>query len=363
MNPEDIIISSPAEEKPSAESQKPRKLNPLARFSLSGEGNALGEEAVQAKPLLGNVSLSGELSVWYAPPNTGKTLALLHLATEAVQEKRIEPDAVFYVNVDDSMSGVAAKVGVLDDFGIHSLATGHKGFKPADLIPAMREMVKGGSAQGTLVILDTLKKFADLMSKADCREFGNVTREFSMAGGSLVALAHTNKNRSASQKLIYAGTSDIIEDFDNAYLLDGMKAKDGGQERVIRFECLKSRGDTAQEAFYAYSTEDGLSYAGRLATVRQVDPEFGVKEDEIRDVDPNTVIQHIKATIAAGTNKKMQIASVVGKETKASRSEVLKLLDRFTSDDPLTGLWSFERRQHGAHVFFLHPSPAASGAG
>jgi hypothetical protein len=332
----------------------PAQGNPLARFSLAGEGNSLEEAAIKLTPLLGNLSLSGELSVWYAPPNTGKTLILLHLAIEAVQADRIQPSSVFYVNVDDSTSGVATKVQVLDDFGIHALATGHKGFRPNALIPAMKAMAKDGTAHGTLIILDTLKKFADLMSKAECRDFGNLAREFSMAGGSLVALAHTNKKRGADQKLIYAGTADIVEDFDSAYVLDVVPHPDATNERLVRFECVKSRGDTAPEAFYSYSIQEGLSYAERLSTVRQRDPTYGVKEDEIRDVDGNVIIAEIRAAIAAGTTTKMKIVAVVTKATKASKRKVLKLLEQFTSDDPRTGVWGYERRARGAHVFFLH---------
>lgn len=81
------------------------------------------------------------------------------------------------------------------------------------------------------------------MSKVDCWEFGNVICEFLMVGGLFVVLVYMNKNCFVNQKFIYVGISDIIEDFDNVYFLDGMKVKDGGQEWVICFECLKSWGD------------------------------------------------------------------------------------------------------------------------
>lgn len=332
-----------------------RVRNPLLRYSIAGDGNALEATAVQLLPLLGNLSLSGEISVWYAPPNTGKTLIVLHLATEAVMHKRIAAGSIFYINVDDSLAGVAKKVQVLDDFGIQALATGQKGFKPSSLIPAMEEMVRTHTAHGTLIILDTLKKVMDLMSKKDAREFGLQAREFAMAGGSLVALAHTNKNRAANQKLVHAGTSDIVEDFDSAYLLDVSTAGQQPNERVVRFECIKNRGGTALEAFYAYSTTDGLSYAQRLATVKQVDPEYGDNADDIRQTSEQVIIDSIRAAITAGRTKKMEIVSVVTMATKASRAVVLQVLEARTGPEYEGSLWNFERKARGAHVFFLHP--------
>nr|WP_237489104.1 AAA family ATPase [Tsuneonella aeria] len=311
-------------------------------------------------PLLGTVSLCGEIGVWYAPPNTGKTLIVLHLAIEAVMHKRIAAGSVFYANVDDSLMGVAEKMKVLDDFGIHGLATGQRGFKPSSLIPAMREMVQTGTAHGTLIILDTLKKVLDLMNKKEAREFGLQAREFAMAGGSLIALAHTNKNRGANQKLVHAGTSDIVEDFDSAYLLDVAATGQQPNERVVRFECIKNRGGTALEAFYAYSTVDGLSYAQRLATVKQVDPEYGENADDIRQTSEQAIIEAIRAAISAGRTKKMEIVSLVTMATKASRAVVLALLEARTGPSSEGALWDFERKARGAHVFFLHPETGAT---
>jgi RecA-family ATPase len=184
--------------------------NPLLRYSLTGRGGELEARALSQRPVLGNVSLAGEIGIWYAPPNSGKTLIALHLAMEAAAAKRVAPHDIFYVNVDDSTAGVAAKMKALDDYGIHGLAEGERGFRAANLVPAIEDMIDGGTAHGKLIILDTLKKFTDLMSKKDSATFGKVARRFAMSNGSIVALAHTNKHRGANQKLIYAGTSDFF---------------------------------------------------------------------------------------------------------------------------------------------------------
>lgn len=334
--------------------------NPLAVYSLAGTGNRLSERAVAQQPLLGEVTLKGETAVWYARPNTGKTLIGLALILEAVSERRIAPDAVFYVNADDTGFGLATKVQVLDDFGIHCLAPGHNGFKLSALMPAMTGMANSGKAHGTLIVIDTLKKVADLMSKRECREFGQAARAFSMAGGTLLGFAHTNKKRSTTEKLIYAGTTDILEDFDSAYLLDdGPPAK--ADERVVQFECIKRRGHNLLVAYYSYSLEQGLSYPERLVSVRRVDPEFGHGEPD-KNASDQAIAENIEAAIGHGVNKKMQLVAAVGKATGTSKRRVLAVLEQFTGLNPEVHRWDYERREHGAHLFFLHPRSAVAEA-
>lgn len=326
--------------------------NPLTKFSLAGQGNFLAQSAAKAEPILGKLCIKGEVGVWYAPPNTGKTLILLSLITEAVATQALAADKVFYLNADDSATGLAAKVQIADDFGIHCLAPGHKGFKLQRLVPAMREMAENGTAKGTLVVIDTLKKVADLMSKRECREFGKCSREFSMAGGTLIGLAHTNKARGKDRRLIYAGTSDILEDFDNAYLLD-IDEKEGGQaQRVIRFDCIKSRGPVTPEAYYRYSTEPDLSYADRLATVQETDPTYGMQEPD-EDGPEALIVGAIKDAIEQGIVTKMAIAAEVQSSVNISRRKALRVLEAFTGNNPGEHHWNFERKERGAHSFYL----------
>jgi len=323
--------------------------NPLLRFSLTGQGGALEARAVSQRPLLGDIALAGEVSIWYAPPNSGKTLIALHLAMEAASNGRIAPQDIFYVNVDDSAAGVAAKIKALDDYGIHGLAEGEQGFRATSLIPAIEEMIDSGSAHGKLIILDTLKKFTDLMSKKDSAAFGKIARRFAMSNGTIVALAHTNKHRGANSKLVYAGTSDFFEDSDSCYYID--VAQDGPNERIVEFECFKHRGGTARKAYFSYDTNPGLDYVERLASICQVDgiDLYGGPPPSA----PDDIAQAITLTIRHGRNKKMEILKTAGKATQTSRANVLKVLTERTGDDPTRHLWTYDVMAHGANVYRL----------
>lgn len=329
--------------------------NPLLKFSLSGRGGELEARALTQRPLLGEVTLSGEISIWYAPPNSGKTLIALHLAMEAAAAKRIAPHDIFYVNVDDSTAGVAAKMTALDDYGIHQLAEGERGFKATHLVPAMEEMIESGTAHGKLIIIDTLKRFADLMSKKDSAAFGKLARRFAMANGSLLALAHCNKHRNGKQKLVFAGTSDLHEDSDCCYYLDVLPEPAKAIERITEFECFKNRGGTAERAYYAYAMQPGLNYIERLASVRQVD---GPDPDEGPPPGSDAhITECIKLAIKFGSTKKMQILRTAGAASRTSRQRVLRVLELNCGDDPELHLWTFDVQAHGANVYRLLERP------
>lgn len=334
--------------------------NPLLKFSLTGKSGELEERSLSQKHLLGDVTLSGEISIWYAPPNSGKTLLALHLAMEAVASKRIAPTDIFYVNVDDSTAGVAAKMRALDDYGIHQLAEGEHDFTSTQLVPAMETMIDNGSAHGKLIIIDTLKKFTDLMSKRDSSNFGKLARLFAMANGSLLGLAHTNKHRSANKKLVFAGTADLHEDSDCCYYLDILSAPQKANERVTEFECFKNRGGTADRAYYAYGTQPDLNYVERLASVRKVDgPDYDEGPPPWSDGD---ILENIELAIRHGTTKKMEILRVVGAATRSSRQKVLRVLDLNCGTDPERHRWTFDVKARGANVYrLLEPTPRSEG--
>ena len=327
--------------------------NPLLQFSLTGQGHALSEAAGKQHPLLGSICLKGEITVWYAPPNTGKTLIALSLMSEAVSDRKIDPENVFYINADDSQAGFAEKVALLDDFGIHTLVPGQANFKLNDLLPAMEKMAQEGTANGKLVVVDTIKKITDIMDKRGMRNFGIRVRPFTMAGGTILFLAHTNKKRAANGDLIYAGTNDLLEDVDSAYLLD--RAENSSEkQRLIRFACLKSRGVNANEVFYRYESDSDLSYLQKLTSVELVDPEAG--SQQFRELSPETgLVEAVTFAIRHGSPPtKGRIVASVAKATKASKRQILDIIEKYAGPSSEGGLWDFEVHERGAHLFVLH---------
>ncbi|APG61991.1 hypothetical protein LPB140_03210 [Sphingorhabdus lutea] len=334
--------------------------NPLEDHSLIGEGNKLAEQAQQQVPLLGDLCLKGQTSIWYAAPNTGKTLLALSLTMKAISDRRIEGNKVFYINADDSASGMAQKTRLLDDLGVHTLTPGFKKFTAKKLTEAMRLMANNGTAKGTLIIIDTVKKFFDLMSKKESKEFGDLTRQISLKGGTVLGLAHTNKNLNAKGKPVHAGTSDLMEDFDTIYMLECLNGAKK-HEKFIKATNEKRRGDNVEETHFKFSSEFGLSYEQRLLSVIESDPEFGDIEVQI-DMQEQDIIDNIRAAIKHKNDKKMKIVATVNKATKASRNTILDVLVKHSGPNPEEHLWDFDVRGRGAHVYSLHEKPEAEPA-
>ena len=327
--------------------------NPLLKFTLQGEAAALDKMAITQIPLLGKFCLTGQGTVLCAPPNAGKTLITLALLIEAIDADRIAGDDVFYVDADDTITGVAEKVRLLDEYGVHVVAEGFKGFTATLLIGALEEMTSDGTAHGKFLILDTFKKFTQPMSKPETSRFTAVVRRFVLAGGTLLCLSHTNKHADASGKNVFAGVSDIIDDLDCAYIIDVKSGKDG--DKIAQFTNKKRRGNVPDAVAYAYSPQPDISYIERMTSVHETDEfEDGGDTDRDHETSDGDIVITITGVIRHDASQgKMAIVRSVAKIASVSKRRVAKLLEQHTGDDPGQHLWRVVVGARGLHVFEL----------
>lgn len=332
--------------------------NPLLQYSVRGSAEEFAARAVAATPLLGHVCLSGQATVWYAPPNAGKTLIGLHLALEAVAQRRIDPANVYYINADDSSEGLATKLQLTDDAGIHTLVPGQRGFKAGDLAKTLLHAAKEQQAQGVLVIIDTIKKFVSLMDKKDVAAFAEACRQFVLAGGTVLAFGHTAKNGNADGKLRYAGVTDLLDDFDAAFIVTPVEDQGDGFVRIIEFTNKKRRGNSPDRVAYAYASDPSISYEERLVSVRQVDDnEYAGFVAQARHVSDAEAIEAIASSIKAGFVKKMDLAREAARRSGLSKRTVLRMIERYTGTDPKHHNWTFQVKDRGAKVYALIAQP------
>ncbi len=326
----------------------------LEKHSLQGKADEMAKQAVAARPLLGQVCLSGQSTVWYAPPNSGKTLIGLALTIRAVHEERIHGGNIYYVNADDNSSGIAEKLRVFDELGGHTLVPGFNGFNARDLRPLLIEMAQKDKARGLFIVLDTVKAFASLMDKSDVSNFADACRQFVARGGTILIFAHTNKNATADGSLKYAGTTDLVEQLDAAYIITPMESEETINQKIVRFKSEKRRGDEPDVTAYTYSTENGLTYDQLLASVEEASFEkTGELERKFEERSDAELIEAIKTCIREGINTKMKIASTVSKRCKTSGKGVIRVIERYTGDDPARHHWTFAIKDRGKHVFDL----------
>ncbi|WP_289028755.1 hypothetical protein [uncultured Paraglaciecola sp.] len=327
----------------------------LTQFSLNGSSEEMESKMLEDKFVLGRMAILGQATAFYAKPNAGKTLMTLWLLIDAIKRQEIEGSKVFYINADDNHKGLVCKLKLAENNNFHMLAPSYNGFNPNDFLPMLKTIIHQDTASGTIIILDTLKKFTDVMDKKIGTEFGKVIRAFVSKGGTVIMLAHTNKHRDNDGKVIFSGTSDIVDDIDCAYTLD--ITSDDPFNRTVIFENFKSRGDVVKTISYSYSATEGQDYYDLLASVEPVDEARAAKLQAQKIIDEKLaknemIIEAAIEAIDEGINTKTDLAELVRKNTGISLSKVHSALKEHEGSDFHNGhRWRVSKADKNKHVY------------
>ena len=335
--------------------EKSNKKNPLQRYSLTGYSDELARSLKDEVHVLDRIAISGQATMIFAAPNSGKTLLTLHLLIDSIIKKRIDPDHVYYINVDDTSKGLVDKLRIVEEYGFHMLGEGHRNFMANQFLDLMIEMTTSGSANGTVIILDTVKRFTDMMDKTRNTQFTAIVRRFVTKGGTLIGLGHVNKNPGRDGKPVHSGTSDLVDDFDCAHILSEVERMSESQEKVVAFSCIKRRGNVASEIAYRYSIQERQPYNELLLSVTEVDEhDLGTIRSAAAERTDADLIDAVRNCIKEGINTKMQLVKAVSVRTNASHKAVIQVIEKYTGPDPEAHHWFFEVRARGAKCFVLH---------
>lgn len=338
----------------------------ITSFSVTGSSEALKQQLLDDRFVLNGVAILGQWTTIYAAPNTGKTLLTLWMLREAIEQGEIDGELVYYINADDNFRGVVAKAELAEDVGMHMLVPNLNEFESRHVPGLMDELASSGEAHGAVIILDTLKKFTDLMQKQESSKFGNIARGFVSAGGTLITLAHTNKHKNSEGLSIYSGTSDIRDDSDCVFIID--RISDPQQEELVTVEFRndKARGDVESKLGFSYRRVKGQSYAALLDTVKRIDEgvldstrEQSIVQQKLAgDAD---VIQAIITAIDSGVTAKSSIVSAVNKTTAVSQAKVRAILEERTGCIYALGhRWEAEIADHNKHEYRVLTDPGTN---
>lgn len=331
-------------------------LDLLTRFSITGKSSEMRQQMLDDVFVLLFLAILGQWTVFYASPNVGKTLLTLWLLRESIESGDIDGEMVFYVNADDGYRGVVEKTELAEDWGMHILAPNQNGFKSNDIVELMQSFAEDGSAKGVVIILDTLKKFTNLMDKRVASEFGDISRQFVSAGGTLICLAHTNKHKDGEGNPVYSGTSDIVDDADCAYIIDRVSV-DNSNDVTIEFANIKQRGDVADTQGFTYRRQKSQSYQELLDTVKRIDREqveiarLQIEEQKKLDDDAE-IISAVCNAIEGGTTSKDKLVKAVKDTTGIGVRQVRKVLDERTGTFYAMGdRWTCSTGKHNKQTY------------
>lgn len=335
--------------------------NLFERASLRDHHRELKQEVQEQRTFLGGLALLGQSTVFFADPNIGKTVTCISSLMKSVQAGDINPEDAFYLNVDDSGAGLADKVAMLKEYGVHMLGDGYHGFSVDLFKPWTTAMIADGSIKGKIFILDTLTRFVDTNNKTKARQFTKHVRTLTSKGATVIALAHTRKNPGQDGGKVYAGTSDVYNDFDCAYMVVQLSAGGADGLKTIEFQNFKRRGDVKLKAAYTYPNRPMKSYEDLVLSVELADPDAVSTLTRAAEVKSDAeVISAIRLCIQQGVKTRMLIANTVGPKLHFSRAKTLGVLDKYTGEIPGMHFWSFKVAERGAHVYAVVPVGQAS---
>jgi len=304
----------------------------LKAFSLNGKSTEMEKQMLEDKYVMNGIAILGQATAIYAKPNAGKTLTALKLITDAISEGDIDPGDIYYINADDNYKGLVTKLKLAEKHGFHMLCPGHNGFEPKEFQEYLASLTASDTARGVVIILDTLKKFNDIMDKKSSSDFGVVMRAFVSKGGTIIMLAHTNKNRDSDHKVVFSGTSDVVDDVDCAFTIDVTEVTE--THKTIIFENIKSRGDVSREVIYKYLLKAD-SYEALVDSVAAVDEQEATKQKESKRVNDllevnKEGIDSITDALRDGNSKTEDIITFAHKQSAISKPKLRKVLKHHT---------------------------------
>ena len=343
-------------------------LSLLSKFSVTGNSKQMRLQMLDDVFVMEGLGILGQWTTLYGSPNTGKTLITLWLLQEQINAGVIAGSKVFYVNADDTYRGAVDKIELAEQWGMQMLVPGHNRFKASHVLILMQKLAETGEARGIVLVLDTLKKFTDLMDKSAASAFGVTAREFVSAGGTLICMAHTNKHTDADGKGIYSGTSDIVDDSDCMYIIDKISNEGDEVSRIhtVEFTNNKARGDVATSAVFTYVRRTGETYNVLLKSVKRIKSAEAtvVKKKAERNKQleqDDEIIRAIRSNITRGVVTKSELVKAVMAGTAESRMQVKGALERWTGDDYDEGhRWSYKAGDHNKYSYSLTAPPSLS---
>ena len=166
----------------------------------------------------------GQMIVICAQANAGKTTLMTHIAGEL----SMNGYSVFYINADAGASDIKEYQHHAMDFGYKLINPDITNGSAEKVVRELRNIAElEVDYSKSVIILDTLKKFVEMMNKSKAKDFYGLLRTLTSKGMTVICLAHTNKYDGANGMPIYEGTGDTRNDFDNLIYLISAKNEDG----------------------------------------------------------------------------------------------------------------------------------------
>jgi hypothetical protein len=176
------------------------------------------EEMKDAKFIIQDLIVLSHMMAIVAPANSGKTALLVHFSQQIARAGY----RLYYINCDASPSDLKRHFS-------HSKSNNYTliapdallGKSPTDVLSEFRRWLDSGiDLSDVVIILDTLKKFVDVIEKRAAKELYRLLRALTVRGCTIILLGHCNKHPDRDGRSVYEGTGDLRNDLDELLYLD-----------------------------------------------------------------------------------------------------------------------------------------------
>lgn len=295
--------------KPEAEKEAEQQLAPVDLDTLFDDLTLNDEDVskmADAEFLVDNLIVRGSLHAFVAPANGGKTTLFIHLC-EQLAAKGLK---IFYVNADANPADLKRQHMHAKEHRYTVLAPDAKaGKSPKDIIERFQLLNKtGADLRDAVIILDTLKKFSNMIDKKQVRAFLTLMRGLSAKGATVCLLSHTNKYPGDDGKLIFEGTGDLRTDVDNLIYLESAK-DDAAQRQEITTWPDKVRANYQPVSYWIDLANNRKVTASKSAITILTDDQRRIRDLAItalqsaKQLNQSVLVDHISQSVHCGPKK------------------------------------------------------------
>lgn len=271
----------------------------------------------------------GHMIVICSKANGGKTTLMVHIAGDMAKNGY----RVMYINADASASDIK-------DYKHHAMEYGYALINPdltngtADQVTEELRLISltDGDFSKVVIILDTLKKFGDMMNKAKSKQFNSLLRTLTAKGMTVICLAHTNKHDDKDGKPIFEGTGDLRNDFDELIYLIPIKNPDG--TTTVSTLKDKTRAAIRDESFIITADREVKLLEHHIDTL-------AISEWQKNLADDEPVIKFILEHISPISKTATELRTIaINTNIKYSRNRLDAVLKRYCAGSSPDPKWS-----------------------
>jgi hypothetical protein len=300
-----------------------KKLDDLDRPEYWMSLYMLSEEEVQdmldAEFIIPDLVISAHITVIAALAGRGKTSIAMHECANMVNAGY----RVMYVNMDCGAGDIKFWYEHAQQGGFKMITPHFKGGRGVmDWMEGLEAMSNSRrDLTGLVIVVDTLKKIADLLHKSQVRHTFNILRALTALGATVICLAHCNKHRDPNGDLVFEGTGDVMNDCDDLLYLESEK-DDAGVRTVSTVPTDKVRGVFHPRSWKIHEDRTVEALEGFVDVAAKIEAQAQLEKDA-------TVIEIIQTGITASHRKRVELFEYTCTDHKISRREFDAVLRRY----------------------------------